>query len=125
MSPRGIRWVVVVVFVGGIAGMIVGSILDNNGIAISFGIVTAVAALCLMLVTSVAPPGSLARRRSPARHADAVDPEVAADVEARINDLVAGGADERAVRQLVRRAMDLGTGRAHASDVPARSEGPG
>ena len=31
-------------FVGGIGGMIVGSILDNNGVAITFGLVTATAA---------------------------------------------------------------------------------
>ena len=54
MDPKILRRLVLVVFVGGIAGMIVGSIADNNGIAITFGLITAVAAICLMLVTSVA-----------------------------------------------------------------------
>ena len=111
MSPRGIRRIVVLVFVGGIAGMIVGSIKDNNGFAISFGIVTAVAALCLMLVTSVAPEGSLKRSRADAKaQAATMDPEVAADLEARIEALVEAGADELEIRQLVRRAIDVGHG---------------
>ena len=43
-------------FVAGIAGMIVGSIADNNGVAITFGLITAVAAVGLILVTAVAGP---------------------------------------------------------------------
>lgn len=112
-----IRRIVLVVFLGGIAGMIVGSVEDNNGFAVSFGIVTAVAALCLMLVTSVAPAGSLARSRGRGRGQDdeLVDPVVAADVEARIGELVRRGADELEVRQLVRRAIDLGRHRTPSS----------
>ena len=103
MRPRTVRRVVALVFLGGVAGMIVGSIADNNGTAITFGIITAMAAVGLILVTSVAPPG--ADRTS--GH-DEVDPEVAADVEARIQALVADGADEDAVRRLVRRVTELG-----------------
>jgi hypothetical protein len=44
VQPRIVRRLVLVVFVGGIAGMIVGSIADNNGTAITFGLITAVAA---------------------------------------------------------------------------------
>ena len=58
MSPRWIRRVVWLVFLGGIGGMIAGSIADNNGMAITFGLLTAVAAVGLILVSSVAPPGS-------------------------------------------------------------------
>ena len=87
-----------VVFVGGIAGMIVGSIADNNGTAITFGLITAVAAVCLILVTSVsATPAPV--------H---FDEEQAQEMEARIQVLVDGGADEQAVRDLVRDAVVLG-----------------
>ena len=115
MSPRVLRRIVVTVFVSGIAGMIFGSIKDNNGIAITFGLVTAVAALGLILITSVAPPGALAK---PGAADDAVAPTTeraavhdeatARDIEARIQALVDGGADEEQVRLLVRRALDMG-----------------
>ena len=122
MSPRTIRRIVWLVFVAGIAGMIVGSIRDSNGFAITAGLVTAMGALGLILITSVAPPGSLAKPRDgdaggqEAAPTDAtttasrVDEAVARDVERRINDLVAEGADEDEVRLLVRRAIDLGKG---------------
>jgi len=117
MSPRALRRIVVTVFVAGIAGMIVGSIRDSNGMAITFGIVTAVAALGLILVTSVAPAGSLAKARpSDAARLDdprepaVVDERAARDVEARIQALVDAGADEEQVRLLVGRAVDLGRG---------------
>jgi hypothetical protein len=64
VSPRVIRWLVIVVFVAGIAGMIIGSIADNNGVAITFGLTTAVAAVGLILVTAVAGPEAF---RKPAR----------------------------------------------------------
>jgi len=106
VSPRLVRRVVLVVFVIGIAGMIAGSIADNNGTAITFGLITAVAALALVLVTSVSPPGSLTKsgRAAP----NELDERLAADLEARIGALVADGADEDAVRKLVGRAVELG-----------------
>ena len=64
MSPRWIRRIVIVVFVAGIAGMIAGSVADNNGVAITFGLVTAAAAVGLILVTSVAPPDAFRSGRS-------------------------------------------------------------
>ena len=109
LGPRAIRRIVIVVFVIGIGGMIAGSILDNNGFAITFGLITAVAALALVLVTQVSPPGSLAKSGSPAASAPpVVDEALAADLEARITTLVAEGADEVAVRKLVGRAVELG-----------------
>lgn len=113
------RRLVLVVFLAGIGGMIAGSIKDSNGAALSAGVVTAIAAFGLILITSVAPPGSLSRPSAaaddepaagsgPGARAAPVDEAVAADVERRINALVANGADEQQVRQLVRRAMDLG-----------------
>ena len=83
----------------GIAGMIVGSIADNNGMAITFGLVTAVAAVGLILVTAVAGPGGFARTgptSRPRRRRAA-----GALVEEQVDELVAAGADERAVRELV------------------------
>jgi uncharacterized membrane protein YfcA len=97
MQPKIVRRVVLVVFVGGIAGMIVGSIADNNGIAITFGLFTAVAAVCLMLVTSLSTSESV--RFDEAR---------AEEMEGRIQALVDAGADEDAVRDLVRDAVVLG-----------------
>jgi len=123
MSPRAIRRLVVTVFVAGIGGMIYGSIKDSNGFAITAGAITAIAAFGLILITAVAPAGSLAKSssprsptaagagRSPAglRQDDDVDADQAArDVEARVEALVAAGADEIEVRKLVRRAVDFG-----------------
>jgi hypothetical protein len=104
MSPRWIRRIVIVVFLGGIAGMIAGSIADNNGLAITFGLITAVAAVGLILVTAVAPAGSLSSHET---HGSA-DERLAMDVESRIDALVADGADEATVRKLVQRAVELG-----------------
>jgi len=103
MTPRVIRRIVLVVFVAGIAGMIAGSIADRTGVAITFGLVTAVAAVNLILVSAVAPPGSLSGRAR-----EAVDEQTAAEVERRVRQLVDAGADEQAVRELVHRAVQLG-----------------
>lgn len=106
IGPRAIRRIVIAVFILGIAGMIVGSIADNNGIAITFGLVTAVAALALVLVTQVSPPGSLAKPGTSTPLV--VDERLAADLESRIDRLVTAGADESEVRKLVGRAIELG-----------------
>ena len=84
---------VIVICVAGIAGMIVSSIADNSGAALTFGAMTAVAVLILIAVTAAGP-------RSPTE-------EDAARLEASIQDLVAAGADESAVRDLVRQARRL------------------
>jgi hypothetical protein len=124
MDPKILRRLVLFVFVGGIAGMIVGSIADNNGIAITFGLVTAVAAICLMLVTSVT-----ARDQ-----AVVFDERRAEEMESRIQVLVADGADETGLRALVRDAVLLGrSARAvspspradHQADASATGSGEG
>jgi hypothetical protein len=94
--PR-VRAIAAVVFVGGIAGMIVGSIADDNAIAVTFGILTSVAALCLLLATSM--------QQAPVVH---FDEQQASDLERRIGRLVDQGAAEDDVRDLVRRAVRLG-----------------
>ena len=101
MHPRLIRRIVVATFVVGIAGMIVGSILERNGMAVAFGLMTAVAAFALIVVTSVAGAGAF-------EPPTVFDAATAADLEERIESLAASGADEAAVRDLVRLAVRLG-----------------
>ena len=93
MSPRAVRLTVIAVCIGGIAGMIVSSIADNNGAALTFGSITAVAVLVLIAVSATGP--------RPVSEADAQR------LEDRIQQLVASGADEAAVRELVREARRL------------------
>jgi multisubunit Na+/H+ antiporter MnhB subunit len=99
MSPRAVRRIVIAVCVAGIGGMIAGSIADNNGAAMTAGLVTAVAILCLIVATAVttSPPGAGAGAEG-----------AAVEVEDAVEALVAGGADEAEVRELVRRAVRLG-----------------
>ena len=75
--------------------MIGASIAERTGAAITAGLVTAVAVLCLIVVTAAAGPAAFGR---PAPMDDAA----AADLERRIDELVAAGADEADVRALVR-----------------------
>jgi uncharacterized protein (TIGR00730 family) len=53
MKASTVRRLVITVCVAGIGGMIAGSVADNNGIALTAGIVTAIAVLCLMVATAV------------------------------------------------------------------------
>ena len=92
---RAIRIAVIVVCVGGIAGMIATSISNHNGAALTFGLITAVAILCQMVATTVV-------NENRPREDDG------AALEASIDHLVAAGADEAAVRDLVRHAVRLG-----------------
>ena len=96
MSAVAVRRAVLAVCVLGIAGMIVSSIADNTGAALTAGLVTAVAVLCAIVATAVGGPA---------------DEEQAARVEAGVQELVAAGADEAAVRRLVGEAVRLGKGR--------------
>jgi membrane protein implicated in regulation of membrane protease activity len=98
MAPPVIRWVVLVVCAAGVAAMIVSSIVDANGAALTFGLITAVAVACLMVATAVA---------GGAGTPEEVDDARAARVEQMIGRLVADGADEGAVRELVREASRL------------------
>lgn len=84
----------------GIAGMIVSSVNDNTGAALTFGLLTSVAVVCLVVATAVtrpaggAPPGTEERQ--------------AALVEELVGQLVAGGANEAEVRRLVGESVRLG-----------------
>jgi hypothetical protein len=88
---------VLAVCVLAIAGMIVASVTDHNGVAIATGLTAAVAIICLILVTAVAGPEAFGAPPS-------IDETAAADLERRIDTLVAAGADEAEVRSLVRAA---------------------
>jgi hypothetical protein len=84
--------------------MIGGSIAERTGLALTAGIVTAVAIVCLVLVTAVAGPTAF---EAPGP----VDETLAAELEGRVEALVAEGADESEVRALVRLAIRLERGR--------------
>ncbi len=99
VSVRRFRLAAAVIWVGGVAGMIVSSVRgNNNGWVLTCGAATAMASLIVLAVSSAA------------RH-DPIDVFEEADAE-RLEDqvraLVGGGADETAVRALVRDAMRAG-----------------
>ena len=94
MSARGIKALLRVVATAGIPGIIAGSIAENDAVAITFGAITVVAAIALIFVTAATgTPG---------------DDAIGSAVEDRIRLLVEAGADEVAVRELVRDAVALG-----------------
>ncbi len=102
VSTRAVQRVVLAVCVGGIVGMIVASVNDNNGAALTFGLMTTVAVVCLVVATAVTRPVGAVSRTAP------VDEAQAARVEDLVGRLVIAGADEKAVRSLVREAVRLG-----------------
>jgi hypothetical protein len=113
---RIVRWVVIGVCVAGIAGMIVGSVADNNDVALTFGLITAAAVLCLMVATAVTPPASAPATTSVGT--GAFDDRQAARVENLVERLVADGAREDAVRQLVGESVRLGRGAPQTQEIP-------
>jgi hypothetical protein len=100
ISPRGVRRIVIGVCALAIVGMIVSSITTHNGIAIATGLVAAVAIVCLILVTAVAGPEAFGAPPP-------VDEAAAADLERRVESLVASGASEDEVRSLIRATRRL------------------
>jgi len=104
MPLAAVRYVVIGLCAVGIVGMIVASVAgNNNGWVVTFGLVAAVSIVVLMAF-------SAASRTAPTS-TGAVDETVAARVEQQIRSLVETGADETAVRDLVRDAVRLGRGR--------------
>jgi hypothetical protein len=95
LSTRAVRGFVLVVCALGIAGMIAASVGDEQGVALTAGLVSAAAVLCLIVATAVTGRGA--------------DPDaVAAGIEARIAALVAAGGSEAELRALVAEAVKLG-----------------
>lgn len=98
-AVRAIRVVCLVCFVGGIASMIAASLADNNiGAVLTAGSISAIAAIVLLAVSTVA-----TTRRSV--EFDEADAEV---LETNIRRIVDAGANDTNVRDLVRRAIELG-----------------
>ncbi len=96
---KRIRVLCAVIFVAGIAGIIVTSIVsNNNGGILTIGLTTSVAALVLLTASTVATT----------KHIDAFDDVAAEQLEQNIAALVATGANEDAVREAIRAAIDLG-----------------
>lgn len=108
MSSRAVRRIVLAVCVVGIAGMILSSVVDNTGAALTAGLVTAVAVLCLIVATAVT--GAGAGTESLTTTPEAIE-ALAADVEDGILSLVEAGADEDQVRAVVGTAVRLGRAR--------------
>ena len=86
------------VFVAGIAGLIVATINGNNaGVVLSIGLVIVVAAVALLTATSV----------GAGKRIEVFDEAAAEKLERMVTALVADGADEAAVRALVRETRRL------------------
>jgi len=102
MTPlRLIRGLCIATFSAGIPSIIVSSILGNNvGYVVSFGSVTAIAAIVMLATSAV----------TNSKRLDAFDEVLAEKLEQRVTQLVAAGADENELRQVVREAMNLARG---------------
>jgi len=105
VAARRLRAVVIAVCVAAIPTMIVGSILDRNGVALFGGLCAAIAIGCLLVATTVAPV---------ARPVTAEDE--AARVETLIAEVVGQGADEPSARALAQAAVRLGRAQAGTSE---------
>jgi hypothetical protein len=98
MAARWITRACIVTFVLGIAGLIISSIAgNNNGVVLTIGAAIAVAVLALLITSTV----------TTGRRIDAFVEADAERIEDQIVALVRGGADENAVRSLVRDAIRL------------------
>ncbi|MEY3265998.1 MAG: hypothetical protein ACOVK5_07970 [Ilumatobacteraceae bacterium] len=101
MSLRLIRSTCFALFLAGIPALIVSSIRGNNeGWVLTFGMITAIAAIILMAVSATTSTSKL----------DAFEEVAAERVEMRIRQLIEAGADESEVRALVRETIDLTRG---------------
>ncbi len=97
VALRRLRLVVIAVCVAAIPTMIVGSVLDRNGVALFGGMCAATAVTCLLVATTVAPaPKPFSAEEEGQR------------VEGLIQQLHAQGADEATLRGLAQAAIRLG-----------------
>ena len=96
MARRWIPRVCALVFVAGIAGLIISSVAGNNaGIVLSVGLAIVIAAVVLLTYGAVTPKERL----------EPFEDATAEALEAQVAELVAEGAPEEKVRALVRDAM--------------------
>ena len=97
-SLRLIRITCLTLMLSGIPALIVSSIRGNNeGWVLTFGMISAIAAIILMAVSAA----------TSTKRIDAFDDVIAERVEQRIRMLVEAGANETDVRNLVRESMSL------------------
>lgn len=88
-------------FLAGIPAIIVSSIRGNNeGWVLTFGMITAVAALILIAVSAV----------TSNRRIDAFNDVLAEQIEQRVQQLVQAGANEDDIRALIRESINLARG---------------
>ena len=100
MARRWLPRVCAAIFVAGIAGLIVASINGNNaGVILTIGFVIVLAAVALLTMSAM---------NTQHGRIDAFDEAAAEQLEDKVRALVMAGADEDAVRALVRDAMRLG-----------------
>lgn len=100
MTISLLRRIVLLCCVGAIAGMIVGNVQGNQGVAMTAGSIGAIAILCLMV-------GNAVHQGS---NGGGAQEALAAELEARVQELVAAGADEASARAVVRKAIRFGRG---------------
>lgn len=96
---KRIRVLCALIFVAGIGGIIATSIIsNNNGGILAIGLVTSIAAVVLLTASTIATN----------KHIDAFDEVAAEQLERQVAALVASGADEDALREAIRAAIELG-----------------
>lgn len=101
MSLKLIKITCFGLFLAGIPAIIVSSIRGNNeGWVLTFGMITAVAALILIAVSAV----------TTNRRIDAFSDVIAERIEQRVQQLVQAGANEEDVRSLIRESIDFARG---------------
>ena len=101
MSLNLIKSACFALFLAGIPAIIVSSVRGNNeGWVLTFGMITAVAAIILIAVSSV----------TSTKRIDAFNDVLAERVEQRVQQLVQAGAEESDVRALLRDTIELARG---------------
>ncbi len=100
MSLKVLQRIVALCCVASIAGMIVTNINNQIGAAIAFGMFGAVAMVTLMVASAVV---------RGTNHGGAQD-ALAAELEARVVELIQSGTDEAKLRSIVGKAVRLGRG---------------
>ncbi len=116
MRLSTLRRLVTLICALSIAGMIVMSIKSNVGGAMTSGIIGAIAMLCLITGNAI----HLGTNGGGAQEA------LGAELEARVSDLVAAGADADAARAVIAKAIRFGEGEAmRRTGVPRKRERAG
>jgi len=109
VAVRRLRVLVILVCVAAIPTMIVGSILDRNGVALFGGMCAAIAISCLLVATTVAPGPRPITTEDEAQR-----------VETIITTLSAEGVDEATLRGLAAAAVRLGRAQNTAAEPEPR-----